>query len=242
MGDPACGSPAKGVATAGLLLLLVAAWSEEARSDVGDRSLGVPASVAIDQAVDVLNDPSSDYRRVLQELLSSSTGDDANLVSLLLGYSSNALHATVCARAATLTGDSVLSECSRLFVATGDPDRAIEGILGNSGNRVTGVRVERATVKKAVSTGPVRQWTFAGFDAERQAGSQPEADVQFAAVRVITTETEGCVSPVAYREAKRANALSAAAVRRLDRQLQTRPREVQQVRPRFAPPTSLLPR
>jgi hypothetical protein len=52
---------------------------------------------------------------------------------------------------------------------------------------------------------------------------------------VISTKSGGCVSAIAYLEAKRMHALSETTVRRLDPQLKKMDLAVLKARPRFAP-------
>jgi hypothetical protein len=53
---------------------------------------------------------------------------------------------------------------------------------------------------------------------------------------VASSETDGCLSPIAYLEAKRTRVLDPSTARALDRQLRSVNAAIVKLRPRFAPP------
>jgi hypothetical protein len=157
--------------------------------------------------------------------------------NLELDYDLNELDATVCMTAADTGADhDALSACVAQFVATIDPDRAIEGIVGGSASRVEDTRSRSNRVALAHKDGPVRQWIVDGFGGTTSQDSDPTVSIALAGIRVASTETDGCLSPIAYLEAKRTRVLDPSTVRALDRQLGSVNAAIVKLRPRFAPP------
>jgi hypothetical protein len=154
-----------------------------------------------------------------------------------LDYESNKVDATVCMTAAERNSNrATFSGCGVEYVFTSEPDRVIEGVFGEVEGYITythGSQAEEA--KEGVQSGPVREWTFSGFGNNSGARREIQVAVQLNKIRVVSTATDGCVSAIAYSEAKRMNALSAETIRRLDSQLRKVDPEISKLRPRFGP-------
>jgi hypothetical protein len=152
-----------------------------------------------------------------------------------LEYSDNGIETTICSFAEN-RGDpsTTVGGCETEFVATVDADRVIEGIVGKAESHTSATigRGQRNAVRRRGS-GVVDRWTFTGFGTD-PGSSEPDLTVRFNRIRIVSTESYGCVSPVAYLEARRMNALSAATLGRLNPQLTASPAAVLRLRPRFA--------
>jgi hypothetical protein len=155
------------------------------------------------------------------------------LASAALDHVSNELDAVACVTAIDRTsGKTLASGCDAAFLLTLDPDSVVEAILGETSARVSYVEGGRPVEKRnGGERGLVRGWTFVdGDDVE------PRLVVRFNPVRVVSRDNHGCVSPIAYAEARRTRTLSQATTLALDPHWAALPREVRTLRPRFAPP------
>jgi len=154
-----------------------------------------------------------------------------------LDFQSNAVIATVCAVARQSVGRStVYSGCADEYVASLDPDRAIEAILGPLEARLSTSPSERAA--DGVVGGPsgfVRRWVLGRSPGSRSSGEHSVTTI-LDRVRVVLTAAEGCISPIDFGEARRSGALGAAVVRSLGRQWAAMDPRIVRLRPRFAPP------
>lgn len=133
-------------------------------------------------------------------------GSLAAWANAVLDYQSNELSATVCM---TVTGPAgsgaVRSGCLRAFILTVAPERRIEWLFGRPSGRAT-----------YPGGDPDFGWRFAGFS--RDSGG-PRVTLELGKIRLVTAGGEGCISPIAYQEARRTGAISAVTARALDRQL-----------------------
>ncbi len=161
----------------------------------------------------------------------------------LLDYSNNKLEATICIGAATKRGGGgmVLSGCTVEFLYTTDPDRMIDGVVGDVSSHVSLANAERLTERlTAVNSGRprdlVRAWAFAGLQRRRSDSHAVSMTARLNQIVVVSIEHDGCVSPIAYLEAKRTTVLSPVTRRALDRQLDRVNPAILLLRPRFAPP------
>jgi hypothetical protein len=161
--------------------------------------------------------------------------------SATLDYESNKVDATVCMTVTEQKGNrTTFSGCGVEYVYTSEPDRVIEGVLGDGEAYISYAHGSQAEqVKQGPQDGPVRGWTFSGLGENSGAGGDTQVAVQLNKLRVVSTATGGCVSAMAYSEAKRMNALGAESIRRLDSQLKEVDPEILRLRPRFAPRTAV---
>ena len=159
--------------------------------------------------------------------------------SATLDYESNKVDATVCMTAMEQIGTrTVLSGCGVEYVFTTDSERIIERVLGDLQSQITYVHGSQAEdVKAGVRGKPVRQWTFSGFGGKSPAAGETKVTAHLNKIRVVSSATGGCVSAIAYSEAKRTHALSPSTMARLDAQFRKTDPEILTLRPRFAPPT-----
>jgi hypothetical protein len=157
----------------------------------------------------------------------------------ILDYEDNALQATICVTATEQVGDDrPFGGCTIHFLYTTDPDRVIEGVVGQSSSRVFYVEGNRpGDLKSARRGGPVAQWTFAGFQPSGVENDETSVTARLNQVRVVSSERDGCISPMAYLEAKRTRVPDPATRRSLDPQLKKIDPAILKVRPRFAPST-----
>jgi hypothetical protein len=167
--------------------------------------------------------------------------------SATLDYESNKIDATVCMTAAEKGGvRTTYSGCGVEYVYTSDPDRVIEGIFGQSNANIAYVHGNPSDEVKVVAGGGlVRQWFFSGFSERSSVGREVQVAVRLNQIRFVSTMMDGCISAIAYSEAKSTNSLSSATIRRLDSELTNVAPALLQLRPRFAPPAvweGLLPR
>jgi hypothetical protein len=155
----------------------------------------------------------------------------------ILDYSSNKLEATMCmAAAAPSGGDAVFSGCTVEFLYTTDPDRVIDAVFGDVASQVSYVRGNGISdVKDGKRNGPVRQWAFAGLQPGSLEGGDISVTARLNEIRLVSSaDGEGCVSPMAYLEAKRTSALDPVTRQSLDRQLERIDPAILKLRPRFA--------
>ena len=151
-----------------------------------------------------------------------------------LDYSSNKLEMTVCVTAA----DPFLSGCTVEFLYTTDADRVIDGVLGNLGSRVAYEPGHRAVdVQNERRRGPVQGWAFSGFRPDGVDSGETSVTARLNQIRLVSSEGEGCLSPITYLEAKRTTIVNPSTVRVLDPQLKRIDRAILKLRPRFAPAT-----
>jgi hypothetical protein len=158
-----------------------------------------------------------------------------DVAHLRLDYSSNLLEATLC----VTTADAAGSGCVTEFLYTTDPDRVIEGVFGplssdvlfDDGRRPSNVRMPR---------GPVRQWGTASRRSPHVAADSASVVAQLDEIRIVSSDVDSCISPIAYVEAKRTTAFTTNTRQTLDAQLRTIDRAIVTLRPRFAPPIAAL--
>jgi hypothetical protein len=153
-----------------------------------------------------------------------------------LDYSSNKLEATICMAAADPSGRAaVFSGCTIEFLHTTDPDRVIEAAFGELTSQVSYVRGDRTRdLQNGRPRGPVRQWAFSGFQPGALHGEEISMTARLNEIRFVSTADDGCVSPLAYLEAKRTLVLDPATRQSLDSQLKGIDQAILKVRPRFA--------
>ena len=155
----------------------------------------------------------------------------------MLDYEDNKLEATICVTAVDQAGDDApFSGCAIHFLYTTDPDRVIDGVIGSLSSRVSyGGGTRSAELQYGRRSGPVDQWTFAGFRPSRVESPETSVTARLNPVRVVSTERDGCLSPISYLEAQRTSVLDPATRRVLDPQLKRIDPAILQLRPRFAP-------
>jgi hypothetical protein len=160
---------------------------------------------------------------------------------LTLESVSNALSAMLCA---TVTSDKepVFSGCGAEQLFTTGTDDLIEQIIGGTHSTIsfTDTSQPSSRILHGSSGGPVAGWTFTGTAGADGNSAGPEVATQLKRVRIISTPAAGCLSPIAYLEAKRTNLLSQGTIRRLDDQLAKIDPDILKLRPRFAPPTATV--
>ena len=154
-----------------------------------------------------------------------------------LDYDSNVVDATMCVTATAPGEDpNAVSGCAGEFVYTSESGRLIEWVSGDLQSRIayTSGSGEK-DVRKGAGRGPVDRWTFTAGSPTSPAGAEPGLAVRLRKLQVVSTQVGGgCVSPIAYLEARRMRALSAGVVRRLDTELTKVDRAILKLRPRFA--------
>jgi hypothetical protein len=220
--------------------------------DSASRSLGLTWGHLIRYSVPVIQPTSRLCRPLVQQLkphepieldLDRAEGSNGSLrigsrviANLGLTYESNAVSAGVCAGAADPNGEATVSRCVDQQLFTVDADRTIDGILGSTESRVdfSVARGARQMAPGARGT-PVRRWTASRLMSE-PSDPRPQIAVDVRPIQVVSIDNRGCVSAVAYQEAKRVGAVSQATAQRLDADLTKLPRKVRGLRPRFAPP------
>jgi hypothetical protein len=144
---------------------------------------------------------------------------------LRLDFSYNMVEATLCVTAA----DPIASGCTTEFLYTTDPDRVIDGVFGSPSEAVSFPRGDRsAAVRSGGREGPVGEWT-------RVADSEAAVTARLNEIRVVSSEGEGCISPITYLEAQRTIRLAPETRRALDAQLRSVDPTVLTLRPRFVP-------
>jgi hypothetical protein len=155
---------------------------------------------------------------------SDAMNSDATIrANVTLESVSNALNVLLCATLATHHGmGTAFSGCAAEQIFTTDTDQHIEQIFGGTESDVSFThRLSRSPiVRRGDPRGPVAQWTFATMDSSDVTSVAPELAVQLNEIRFVSTPAGGCVSPIAYLEAKRRNLLSPQTIQRLEPQLQ----------------------
>ena len=122
-------------------------------------------------------------------------------------FSTNKLEATVCVTAVDSRRHATFSGCTVEFLYTTDPDRVIEALPRDPATHVS----------------------------YRHQPGELSAMVRLGEISLVSAADEGCVSPVAYVEARRTGALDRATRDALDPQMQAVDPAILKVRPRFAP-------
>jgi hypothetical protein len=159
----------------------------------------------------------------------STISADANLE-----YSSNKLEATICVMAV----DPSVGGCTVTFLYTTGADREIEGVFGALSSQASYRRgQEPHQANRGSRPEPVGQWIFSGFQSRHFENGPASVTSRFHVIRVVSTEGEGCISPIAYMEARRTAVVSTETRQRLDPYLRRIDRAITTLRPRFAPPT-----
>ena len=146
--------------------------------------------------------------RIASDALSAGVAATA-VADTTFDFSTNKLEATVCATAVDSRRHATFSGCTVEFLYTTDPDRVIEALRRDPATHVSYVD---------------------------QPG-EPSAVVRLGEISLVSVADEGCVSPVAYVEARRTGALDRATRDALDPQMQAVDPAILKVRPRFAPRT-----
>ncbi len=162
------------------------------------------------------------------------------LANAFLDYESNKIDATVCMTAVDQNSDgAAVSGCGVEYVYTSESDREIEWVFGDLEARMADRHDHWPKfVQKRPKGGPVAEWILAGFGGTLPAHAEAQVTIRLRKIRIVSTAAEGCLSAIAYSEAKRMNALSAGTVRRLDSQLKKVDPAILKLRPRFAPRSS----
>jgi len=134
--------------------------------------------------------------------------------------------------------ETVFSGCTVEFLYTTDPDRVIEAAVGELTSQVSYVRGGRTSdAQNGRPHGLVRQWAFGGLQPGGLEGGDVSVTVRLNEIRLVSAEGEGCVSPMAYLEAKRTTVLDRVTRQSLDPQLKRIDPAILKLRPRFALPT-----
>jgi len=136
-----------------------------------------------------------------------------------LDYSSNVLQAALCVTAADATASGCISE----FLRTVDDARVIDAVVDPRSSEIAALPPGTLSVRR----GLVDRWSSngAGLVAARMNR-----------IKLVSREAEGCLSPIAWAEARRTTTFSAATRNALDRQLRKVEPAIVGLRPRFAPP------
>ena len=173
---------------------------------------------------------------VSREMVAGRAGGKA-LASSALDYAGNAVYATICV---TVTGPddarATFSGCNREFIGTIDPDHEIERVLGRVESHAVFTPDSRSGIKNGTPRDPIATWRFVHPRTEAALQTTPFVTVKLRKIRVVSTRTGDCVSPIAFNEAKREGALRAATSRALDAKLRPLNPSLIGLRPRFAPP------
>ena len=82
----------------------------------------------------------------------------------------------------------------------------------------------------------MRQWAFCGLQPSSLEGGDISVTARLNEIRLVSTEDEACVSPLAYLEAKRTTVLDPVTRQSLDPQLKRIDPAILKLRPRFALP------
>jgi hypothetical protein len=160
---------------------------------------------------------------------------------LTLEAVANALSAILCATVISDKGQ-VFSGCGAEQLFTTGTDQLIEQIIGGSRSTISFTHSTQPSspIQQGSSRGPVAKWTV---DAAGNAGldsAGPQVAAELKRVRIVSTPSAGCLSSIAYLEAKRENLLSQGTIRRLDAQLSAIDPAILKFHPRFAPRTVLI--
>lgn len=121
-----------------------------------------------------------------------------------LDYESSKVDATVCMTVAEQNSNrAMFSGCGVEYVFTSEPDRVIEGMFGDVQSHIHYTHGRQAeAIKEGVRDGPVGEWTFSGFGDNAGADREIQVAAQLNKIRVVSTVTDGCVSAIAYSEAR----------------------------------------
>jgi hypothetical protein len=148
-----------------------------------------------------------------------------------LEYSFNAVEAALCVTAA----DPIASGCTVAFLYTTDPERVIDGVLGDLTDQTALANEDGPDGEQnAGRSGLVAQWTRANPRSDTS-GDAALVSARLNEIKLVSSEAESCISPIAYLEARRADALAPATRRALDEQLAAIDPVIATLRPRFAP-------
>jgi hypothetical protein len=159
------------------------------------------------------------------------------LASAVSDYEGNAVYATICmATTSRRDGQATFSGCNREFVATIDTEREIEQLFGRLESQAEYTGGSRTRDQRGNTREPVSSWRFLDLASRDAPPKAPQVEVTLRPIRVVTTNREDCVSPIAYSEAKREGALGAATIKALDARLRRVDPSLFALRPRFAPP------
>jgi hypothetical protein len=152
-------------------------------------------------------------------------------------YRSNAVDVMVCMTVEEPGGDrTTFTGCGSEYVTTIDPDREIEWLFGGLESRASYTPTgRRPAIRDGSDDELVRRWTFSGVGRSPTADADPHITIELKKIRMVTIAPDGCVSPIAFLEAKRAGALSPPTMRRLEAQLTKVDPGILTLRPRFAP-------
>jgi hypothetical protein len=155
---------------------------------------------------------------------------------LELNHSDNKVDAALCVTAASLRDRRSVAGCTVAFLYTTDPDRVIDGILGELTSQYVSARDEKFVapfVRR--QAGVVRQWSVEPVKASEAESNLSSVTARLNSIRVVSTVAYGCVSPVTYMEARRMGVVTSETQRALNPQLNRIDPTVLKVRPRFAP-------
>src|SRR6266853_789693 len=159
---------------------------------------------------------------------------DRTDATMHLDYSSNLVQAVLCVTAANAAASGCFSE----FLYTTDSERVIEGVLGPISSQISLPR-GHWPLSVRVQRGLVRHWSAAGSPSNSVTIDSASIVAQLDSIKVVSTNAEACLSPIAYAEAKRATAFSVETRQLLDAELRRVDRAIVKLRPRFAPPGAL---
>jgi hypothetical protein len=154
-----------------------------------------------------------------------------------LDYQRNAVIATICLVARAPRADStVYSGCANEYVASLDPDRTIERILGPLEARLSASPSGRAADSVVGgASGFVRRWVVRRSSSDSRGSGPHNVTIILGRVRVVLTAPDRCISAIAFGEARRTGALGATAAGSLGNQLAATDARIVGLRPRFAP-------
>jgi hypothetical protein len=119
--------------------------------------------------------------------------------------------------------DATASGCISEFLRTVDDARVIDAVVDSRSSEIAALPPGTLSVRR----GLVDRWSSngAGLVAARMNR-----------IKLVSREAEGCLSPIAWAEARRTTTFSAATRDALDRQLRKVEPAIVGLRPRFAPP------
>ena len=152
------------------------------------------------------------------------------VANLSMEIESNAVSATVCMTAIDEQGGVTLaSGCGREYVYTTDSDRRIEGIIGNTSDRFEGA--DRSAVARGGDDHRLGTWTIQATG--RDSNTAPERLVAIAlhGLRLVSTETGHCVSPIEFLEAEREGRLANTTIGRLEAAIKAVDPVIRRLRP-----------
>ncbi len=173
--------------------------------------------------------------RVAEYQMAAAGGETAIWAEADLDYANNKIEATVCATADRGRTGRVFSQCQVEFLYTTDADRVIEGIVGAISSHVAFPR-DGPSDDTPASKRLVRRWALPASRSDGADNDEVAISAQLGKIRVASTDDRnGCVSPIAYKEAKLTHELSEATMRTLDRELKSVDPLIMTLRPRFAP-------